>query len=284
MYKSNKQDVGRIVALRKATLEIEKRWGIRASGRFFSLKNQSHSSLVTGINDFDRATGFEGIPRARLTEIMGGISSGKMTLAVQLLKKITEQGGLAACIDMTKSLYPPSLEASGVDLDRLLIVRPTEFQSAFQSAFILLGREAFELVLILINQNIPRSSYLARITALISHKQVACVLLTTPQTYQHTNMRHFASLRVATSRNNWLWSDGPLGRVLKGARLRIDIIKSRSSVPTSSFMVDFSFPGSQIYASNRQNTVCLDATVSNITRDNQKTRVEPDTISHLLPA
>lgn len=284
MYKSNKKDVDRIVALRKSILEIEKRWGIRSSGRSFGAENQNHSSLATGISDFDNATGFDGVPRARLTEIMGGLSSGKMTLTVQLLKNVTERGGLAACIDMASSLYPPSLETGGVDLDRLLMIRPIDCKSAFQSALILLGRDAFDLVVIVIDQNVSRSSYLARITALISHQRAACVLLTNPRTYQNASIRHFASLRVVTSRSDWLWAEGPLGRVLRGARLQIDIIKSRSSVPISSSMVDFTFPGSRIYALNRQNTVCMDATVSNITRSTQESKAKSDTIRHLLPA
>jgi protein ImuA len=64
-----------------------------------------------------------GFPRGFLSELRGGPSSGKTAVALSLVAALREDE-LAAFVDGTGELYPPAAAALGVDLDRLLVVRP----------------------------------------------------------------------------------------------------------------------------------------------------------------
>ena len=87
-------------SLREAVLEVERRWGVRASGRLFAGRYAPPLGLATGLLDLDRATGFGGIPRGKLSEITGSRSSGRLTLAMRALAAAVADGGLAAYIDL----------------------------------------------------------------------------------------------------------------------------------------------------------------------------------------
>ena len=65
-----------------------------------------------------------GFPRGALAEIVGTPGSGKTALALSAAARATAEGALAAFVDARGELYAPAAAALGVDLERLLIVRP----------------------------------------------------------------------------------------------------------------------------------------------------------------
>ena len=65
-----------------------------------------------------------GFPRGALSSLQGGPASGKTAVALSALREAQAGGGLAAFVDGRGELYPPAALALGVDLARLLIVRP----------------------------------------------------------------------------------------------------------------------------------------------------------------
>lgn len=65
-----------------------------------------------------------GFPIGALASLQGGPASGKTAVALSALREAQAGGGLAAFIDGRGELYPPAALALGVDLARLLIVRP----------------------------------------------------------------------------------------------------------------------------------------------------------------
>ncbi len=75
----------------------------------------------SGISALDALTG--GLPRGCLTEICGPASSGRTTVLLAALAAATRRGEYCALIDASDALDPHSIEAAGVDLDRLLWVR-----------------------------------------------------------------------------------------------------------------------------------------------------------------
>jgi protein ImuA len=95
-----------------------------------------------------------GFPRGALTELAGGHASGKTALALSALAAAMGQDGLAAFVDGRCELYPPAAAAFGVDLDRLLVVRPLGHEEgegeavrrALWAAEALLSSGAFEAV------------------------------------------------------------------------------------------------------------------------------------------
>lgn len=80
--------------------------------------------LASGRPEVDALLPGGGFPRGTLTHLAGGPASGKTLLALSALAAAAAEGGLTAFVDGRAELYPPSTEAVGLDLDRLLVVRP----------------------------------------------------------------------------------------------------------------------------------------------------------------
>jgi protein ImuA len=80
-------------------------------------------SLPCGREEIDGLLPGGGFPRGALTELCGGPASGKTGIVLAVVRAL-EENALAAFVDGRGELYPPALRALGVDLARLLIVRP----------------------------------------------------------------------------------------------------------------------------------------------------------------
>lgn len=133
-----------IEGLREEIRRIERRSPRRA--RFASSGRAEVDALLPG----------GGFPRGALTELSGGRASGKTRLALSALAAAMGDDGLAAFVDGRGELYPPAAAALGIDLERLLIVRPPACArrvmedriQALWAAEALLASGAFEAVVI----------------------------------------------------------------------------------------------------------------------------------------
>lgn len=81
-----------------------------------------YASGATGVDALDRCLE-GGFPRGQLSEIVGPRTSGRMSLLLHLLASATRRGELVAVVDALDMLDVASLEAAGVELDRLLWMR-----------------------------------------------------------------------------------------------------------------------------------------------------------------
>jgi hypothetical protein len=79
-----------------------------------------------------------GLPRGRLIELVGAHSSGRFGLLLELLATTTRAGENAALVDLGDHLDPRSAEAAGVELARLLWLRPHRLEQALLAAEMLL--------------------------------------------------------------------------------------------------------------------------------------------------
>lgn len=79
--------------------------------------------VASGIQAVDELLSGGGFARGALAELVGGPASGKTAVALSLLSRLGDED-LFAWIDGRGELYPPAAAARGVDLGRLLIVRP----------------------------------------------------------------------------------------------------------------------------------------------------------------
>ena len=120
-------------SIKAAILKVERRWGLRASGRMFGGQYEAPAGLAMELPELDRATGFGGVPCGKLTEITGLASSGKLTLALRALATAVRAGGVAAYIDLPGTFYPPAAAAMGIDLERLVVVRPKDEAAAVKA-------------------------------------------------------------------------------------------------------------------------------------------------------
>jgi len=103
--------------------------------------------LATGIPGLDALLG-GGLAAGRLCEISGPPSSGRTSLALSLLARVTAGGALAAWIDGGDAFHPASAAAAGVRLERVLWVRPPGIAEAVRSAERLLAARGFAAVVL----------------------------------------------------------------------------------------------------------------------------------------
>ncbi len=245
-------------ALLRAVLEVERRWGVRASGRLFAGRYAPPLGLATGLPDLDAATGFGGIPRGKLSEITGPRSSGRLTLGMRALAAAVADGGLAAYIDLPGELYPPVAAAMGIDLRRLVVVRPIDIHGATHAAATLLASEGFEAVLLDVAGENPRPNALARLAHLSGRGATACIFVTqrgedfgrgrVGSGSGSTGLHFYSSLRLGVARRGWLWHEGPMGRAPVGMQLLVRVLKTRSAAGVGELVVDCPFIGRQVGA------------------------------------
>jgi len=98
-----------------------------SKGRELTCKNRR---LPSNLASIDRLIG-GGLPRGRISEIVGGATSGKTSAATAFAATTSRMGETVAWIDSTNSFDPPSHTGAGADLSRILWVNPGSFSSDF---------------------------------------------------------------------------------------------------------------------------------------------------------
>jgi recombination protein RecA len=116
-----------------ATLtQIEKQFGKGSIIRLGARDVQAVPSISSGSISVDFALGIGGFPRGRITEIFGPESSGKTTIALQVVAEAQKIGGMAAFIDVEHALDPAYARKLGVDVDNLLVSQPDYGEQALE--------------------------------------------------------------------------------------------------------------------------------------------------------
>ncbi|MFA5843567.1 MAG: recombinase RecA [Coriobacteriia bacterium] len=109
---------------------------------------QSVEAIPTGALALDAALGIGGVPRGRIVEIYGPESSGKTTLALQIVAEAQRGGGVAAFIDAEHALDPSYAHRLGVNIDDLLISQPDTGEQALEITDMLVRSGALDVVVI----------------------------------------------------------------------------------------------------------------------------------------
>ncbi len=86
--------------------------------------------VSTGSFSLDLALGVGGLPKGRIIEIYGPESSGKTTLALNVVAQAQKQGGKAAYIDAEHAMDPEYAAKLGVKIKELLISQPDNGEEA----------------------------------------------------------------------------------------------------------------------------------------------------------
>ncbi len=111
-------------ALDLAIKQIDKAFGKGALVKLGEKKIEPIASISTGSLGLDLALGIGGVPKGRIIEIYGPESSGKTTLALQIIAEAQKQGGVAAFIDAEHALDVFYAKNLGVDVENLLVSQP----------------------------------------------------------------------------------------------------------------------------------------------------------------
>ena len=104
--------------------------------------------ISTGSLALDAALGLGGVPRGRVIEIFGPESSGKTTLALQIVAEAQAKDGMAAFIDAEHALDLAYARRLGVDIDNLLVSQPDNGEQALDIAEILVRSGAMDILVI----------------------------------------------------------------------------------------------------------------------------------------
>src|SRR6202041_2773283 len=97
------------------------------------------SVISSGCLSVDVALGVGGFPRGRVVEIFGPESSGKTTMALQVIAQAQKAGGAAAFIDAEHALDAIYARKLGVDVDNLIVSQPDYGEQALEITGALIG-------------------------------------------------------------------------------------------------------------------------------------------------
>src|SRR5947207_4956692 len=136
-------------AIDLAFAQIEKQFGKGSIMRLGSKEAIVPISVIsTGAISFDAALGVGGLPRGRVVEVFGPESSGKTTIALQVIAEAQKAGGLAAFIDAEHALDPAYAKKLSVDVDNLLISQPDYGEQALEIAEALVSSRAIDVLVV----------------------------------------------------------------------------------------------------------------------------------------
>ena len=133
-----------------ATLgQIEKQFGKGSILRLGSKESVIPIAVIsTGSIAMDAALGTGGFPRGRICEIYGPESSGKTTIALQVVAEAQKLGGMAAFIDVEHALDPIYARKLGVDVDNLLVSQPDYGEQALEITNALIASGSIDVLVV----------------------------------------------------------------------------------------------------------------------------------------
>lgn len=138
----------RKTALDGALKQIEKKYGAGAIMRLGQTKTLNVDAVPTGSMTLDLALGIGGVPRGRIVEIYGPESSGKTTVALQIIAEAQKMKGEVAFIDVEHALDPVYAKALGVNIDNLLVSQPDSGEQALEIAEALIRSGAIDVIVL----------------------------------------------------------------------------------------------------------------------------------------
>ncbi|MGI8743527.1 MAG: recombinase RecA [Bryobacteraceae bacterium] len=127
---------------------MDKQFGKGAVLRLGSRNVLPVTVISTGSISLDSALGVGGLPRGRVVEIFGPESSGKTTLALQVIAQAQKAGGAAAFIDAEHALDPAYARKLGVDVDNLIVSQPDYGEQALEITGALVSSGGVDVVVI----------------------------------------------------------------------------------------------------------------------------------------
>jgi recombination protein RecA len=135
-------------AIDLAFAQIEKQFGKGSIMRLGSKEIVPIAVIPTGAISFDAALGVGGFPRGRVVEIFGPESSGKTTIALQVVAQAQKTGGMAAFVDAEHALDPAYAKKLGVDVDNLLVSQPDYGEQALEITEALVRSGAIDVLVV----------------------------------------------------------------------------------------------------------------------------------------
>src|SRR5438874_100178 len=250
----------RMRAIDLALSQIEKQFGKGSIMRLGSKEAVVPISVIpTGAISFDAALGVGGFPRGRVVEIFGPESSGKTTIALQVIAEAQKTGGMAAFVDAEHALDPIYAKKLGVDVDNLLVSQPDYGEQALEIAEALVRSNAIDVLVVdSVAALVPKaelegemgdshmglqarlmSQALRKLTGIVSKSRTCLIFINqirekigvmfgNPETTTGGRaLKFYASVRVDIRRIAAIKE----GDVVTGSRTKVKIVKNKVAAP-----------------------------------------------------
>ena len=145
----DRNDRERLKAIELAVGQIEKQFGKGSIMRLGAKDVVAQiPAISTGSVSLDYALGIGGVPRGRVIEVFGPESSGKTTLALQVIAQAQKTGGMAAFVDAEHALDAQYARKLGVDLENLLVSQPDNGEQALEIVEVLVRSGGVDVVVV----------------------------------------------------------------------------------------------------------------------------------------
>ncbi len=196
--------------------------------------------VSTGFRALDSILGLGGFPRTATVALQGDGTSGKTTLALQAVAQAQEAGGIAAYLDLARSLDPVEAVSRGVRLEWLVVLTPESLEEALAMAAMLLQDKAVDLLLLDLPvlpaqaaKGQPTAAQLGdrihRLAAIARRAEVQLIVLEPPGLPSSiaAAVEEAAGLQLELSRQAWI----RLGRDVVGQLTRARVTRNRNAPP-----------------------------------------------------
>jgi recombination protein RecA len=236
---------------------IQKRWGPKAIRKLeASVTKMEIPHIATGFPALDRALGIGGIPRGRVTEILGAPTSGMATLALKLIARAQEDRDMAAYLDLSYTFDPDYAARCGASLERLLLIRPHSGREAVEITISLVGGGGIG---VLVFDSVPQllgethgpqlmSAALRQLVGTLIESPCALVFLTplyfgdaaSEDNYPSGfALPHYATVRLLIEKERWIRRR----QDIRGYRARVTVIKNKLAPAGKSATIVITFNG-----------------------------------------
>tara|TARA_B100001971_G_C18223432_1_gene558740 strand:+ start:245 stop:1288 length:1044 start_codon:yes stop_codon:yes gene_type:complete len=135
-------------AVETAMAQIERQFGKGSIMKLGSSAIIDVPAISTGSLALNKALGFGGLPRGRVTEIFGPEASGKTTLALHAVAEAQQKGGIVAFIDAEHALDTVYAKNLGVNCNELLVSQPDTGEQALEITDMLVRSGAIDVLVI----------------------------------------------------------------------------------------------------------------------------------------
>ena len=247
---------------KKTTLEmtvaaVQLRWGPRALRRLGKdAARPEVPHIPTGFTSLDNALGIGGIPRGRITEILGVPTSGMTTLALKILANAQSVGDTAVYVDLAHTFDPDYAGRCGVNVKRLLLARPHDSRQALDIVYTLVTRGGvgvllFDAVtdLFMVARGAWRPiNVLQRLVATLAQSPTVLLFLTPLLFGDATSGEHYpdgfalphvAAVRLLLERQQWIRRR----QDVRGYRAQVTVLKNRLGASGKRVTIAITFNG-----------------------------------------
>jgi recombination protein RecA len=226
--------------LEETVAALQARWGVQAVGRWRSEQKSPIPHIPTTFPALDEALLIGGLPRGRISEIIGVPTSGMATIALQIIASAQKQGRTAIYIDPDHTFDPAYAVQWGLELSRMVLVRPYNVEQALaiMRDFILSGGISilvFDAPFSLLSQ--PKlaqalATTLDRIIAPLGKSNCVLLFLSPLPAGKNSSLAaypaglalpHFAAVRLFIQRESWIYKD----RDISGYQAQVLVLKNK---------------------------------------------------------